>query len=252
MEEKWQEKGSILGEHEKKVLYGRRGHSYLCIIIKKLFSIFQVKMFFPTLRSFDPSFRNSPLHRVLRSLAVSLRLSTVFPISWLVCLPCHSVSFPNLSFLTCESYAVKWLYMLRLEWGGTGLLFYKESPECSGSSPLAPPLPEPEALLYLAMPGWLAPTSSGSWVWVKKWRNAWVDLGRSHGLRWVLRAAPYRARGRLGEECNWVVMAEQWLVFMGLLLLMNIPCLLSIYSVWKVTRETQIWRKDLCKNWPEI
>lgn len=92
--------------------------------LKKLFSVFQIKMFFPTLRSFDPSFRSSPLHHVLRSLAVSLCLSTVFPISWLVCLPCHSVSFPNSSFLTCESWCSKVIAYAeaRVRWNRTTVL----------------------------------------------------------------------------------------------------------------------------------
>lgn len=102
MKEKWQEKGSVLGEHEKKALYDRGGHSDLCIIIKNLF---QIKISFPT--GLTPHFRNSPLHHILQSLAVSLCLLTVFPISWLVCLPCHSVSFPNSGFLMCESQCSK-------------------------------------------------------------------------------------------------------------------------------------------------
>lgn len=78
------------------------------------------------------------------------------------------------------------------------------SPECSWSSHLAPLL-EPEALLCLARPACLAPTSSGSWAWAKDWSNTWVCLGGSHGLRWVLGAAPYRAEG------NEVRRAAGWL-----------------------------------------
>lgn len=68
-----------------------------------------------------------------------------------------------------------------------------------------------------------------------------MGVGRNLGWRWVSGAAPYRVRGRPGEECDWVVVAEGQLVYVRFVLLVNIPCL-SQLKTYKESSERHRYR----------
>lgn len=68
-----------------------------------------------------------------------------------------------------------------------------------------------------------------------------MGLGRNLGWRWVSGATAYRVRGRPGEQCDWVVVAEGQLVYRRFVLLVNIPCL-SQLKMYKESSERHQYR----------